>query len=244
MRTTFVLTASLLGVALLTSLGAESFDPGALAASAAGTANVRVVEVIELPGDFVIEGGPLRDTAEPREFPEVCSADPHEDPLTYRVRGRRLHQLEVTLADYGVFDWAYPIDEDRSMASTYGYRRGVFDKSIIDFHGGQDIGCVPGESIYAAADGLVTVSALSGEAGNFVRLEHGEHDGRVLATRYLHLSQRLVRTGDEVLAGQRIGRCGNTGSSTSAHLHFEVMLDEERVRPVRRPLPDVQACLD
>jgi len=247
MRITPIIPASLLSVALLVSLGGDLFGTGVQAAPSAPPPRVTVEYVmVQAPPMEQLdrEAGGLHDTGEPDDLPEVCSADPHADPSTYRVRGHRMHELEITLADYGVFDWAYPIDEDRSMASTYGNRRGVFDKSIIDFHGGQDVGCVPGESVYAAADGVVMVSMFSDEAGNFVRLEHGEYDGQVLSTRYLHLSQRLVRLGQQVQVGQRIGRCGNTGASTSAHLHFEVMLDQHRVRPVRLPLPDVQDCLD
>jgi murein DD-endopeptidase MepM/ murein hydrolase activator NlpD len=186
------------------------------------------------------EGEPA-DTAEP--LPEICSKDPHEDPRTYAVRGRHLRELEVTLADYGYPDWVYPIDEERQVGSPFGWRRGVFDKTKRTFHNGSDIGCAVGESIYAAADGVVVWSAVSDTAGIFVRIEHGEFDGAAVHTRYLHLSRSLVKQGQEVEAGQLIGRCGNTGASTSPHLHFEVVLDSERVRPFRRPLPDMHDCV-
>ena len=42
---------------------------------------------------------------------------------------------------------------------------------------------------------------------------------------YAHLSPRsvAVRVGDTLRPGQRIGRVGNSGSSTAPHLHFQVM---------------------
>ena len=33
----------------------------------------------------------------------------------------------------------------------------------------------------------------------------------------------MVRPGDQVVAGQQLARCGNSGNSTEPHLHFQVM---------------------
>ncbi|WVE36008.1 peptidoglycan DD-metalloendopeptidase family protein, partial [Priestia megaterium] len=41
-------------------------------------------------------------------------------------------------------------------------------------------------------------------------------------TVYAHLDERFVTEGNSVAAGQNIGRVGNTGRSSGAHLHFEV----------------------
>ena len=65
-----------------------------------------------------------------------------------------------------------------------------------------------------------------------------QDDGETeIASRYLHLSRRRVATGAKVSAGQRIGDCGGTGQSTSPHLHFEVMVNEQPVRPFRYASP-------
>lgn len=62
-------------------------------------------------------------------------------------------------------------------------------------------------------------------AGNYVVIEHGSK----YKTRYLHLSKILVRKGQKVSRGQKIGLSGNTGRVTGPHLHYELL---EHNRPV------------
>jgi hypothetical protein len=53
-------------------------------------------------------------------------------------------------------------------------------------------------------------------------------------TRYAHLSARLVKKGDEVGAGDALGRAGRSGRATGTHLHFEVIAaNGQRVEPER-----------
>ena len=44
-------------------------------------------------------------------------------------------------------------------------------------------------------------------------------------TRYARLSQFSVAPGDKVAKGQSIGKAGDSGSCTEAHLHFELRID-------------------
>ena len=53
-----------------------------------------------------------------------------------------------------------------------------------------------------------------------VEVDHGNQ----LVTRYAHASRTFVKPGDSVRRGQKIAEVGTTGRSTSAHLHFEFMV--------------------
>ncbi len=104
-------------------------------------------------------------------------------------------------------------------------------------HTGVDIDCnghANGSSTndnYAAAAGVVSYAGWRNGYGNTVEIQHPNG----LMTRYGHHYALYVKTGDVVTAGQPIGRCGSTGSSTGTHLHFEVIGPNGR-RDFRNPL--------
>ena len=61
--------------------------------------------------------------------------------------------------------------------------------------------------------------------------------GQGFKTRYLHLQKALVQPGQQVTRGQRIALSGNSGRTTSAHLHYELHIDGRAVDPMRAELP-------
>lgn len=62
-----------------------------------------------------------------------------------------------------------------------------------------------------------------GPRANYVRILHD--DGSMGVYAHLEYSGVLVRPGQQVEAGQQIGRSGNTGFSTGPHLHFAVQVN-------------------
>jgi murein DD-endopeptidase MepM/ murein hydrolase activator NlpD len=113
------------------------------------------------------------------------------------------------------------------VTSGFGWRRDPFGRARWKFHGGLDIGTEYGTPILATGAGTVVFSDWHSGHGRMVELDHGGG----IATRYCHASQLLVSEGEEVLAGQTVALVGSSGMSTGPHLHYELVVDGERVDP-------------
>jgi len=97
-----------------------------------------------------------------------------------------------------------------------------------EIHTGIDISVHPGTEIKATADGIVVFSGYNGNNGNVVMLKHGYG----FTTIYAHNKQNLVKTGQKVKRGDIIAISGNTGSTTGAHLHYEIWQNNKPVNPL------------
>jgi murein DD-endopeptidase MepM/ murein hydrolase activator NlpD len=87
-------------------------------------------------------------------------------------------------------------------------------------HQGQDVFAACGTPLVAARAGKVQFRGTHGRAGNYLVVDGS---GTTVDHMYAHLRDpALVRVGDRVLAGQRIGYVGRTGAASACHLHFEM----------------------
>ncbi|NYF11789.1 murein DD-endopeptidase MepM/ murein hydrolase activator NlpD [Pseudoclavibacter sp. JAI123] len=124
--------------------------------------------------------------------------------------------------------WAAP--GDGGLTDTFGNR---FHPTDFEWrmHNGIDLaagGC--GGQIWAAQSGTVVEAEPDSSGNGTIRVDHGGG----LVTKYLHMESDgyLVGVGAVVTAGQQIGITGTSGQSTGCHLHFEVLVDGERVDPL------------
>ena len=108
----------------------------------------------------------------------------------------------------------------------FGWRKDPWSGNR-QFHRGIDIVADAGTPVVASADGVISLAQRNGDYGKTIDISHGY--GYV--TRYAHLGELLMRTGQRVKRGDLIGRVGSTGRSTGAHLHYEVVRDARRVNP-------------
>lgn len=96
-----------------------------------------------------------------------------------------------------------------------------FNWGKIHGRNGVDIANSCGTTIYAAADGVVTIAddtGYNGGFGKYIKVSHANGTETV----YAHASKLKVVAGDNVSKGQAIALMGTTGRSTGCHLHFEV----------------------
>ena len=143
------------------------------------------------------------------------------DALVKEIQG-----LQSTGTTYTGGKMTWPAPGYTRITSEYGNRIHPVLKTK-KFHAGMDIGVPSGNKIVAAASGKVIKAAYSGSYGNMVMIDHGGG----IVTLYAHNTKLLVKTGDQVSAGQQIAVSGATGRVTGPHLHFEVRVNGNYVNP-------------
>ena len=116
--------------------------------------------------------------------------------------------------------------KDYVITSSFGYRVSPVSGET-GVHTGLDMAADYGQTIYAAADGIVVDSAWDNSYGNYVKIQHSNNT----VTIYAHCSSLCVEEGEKVSVGDRIARVGSTGASTGNHLHFEIRKDNIRINP-------------
>ncbi|HPR65157.1 MAG TPA: M23 family metallopeptidase [Thermoanaerobaculia bacterium] len=140
-----------------------------------------------------------------------------EELTAYEKENRSIVSLTPTIC---------PLPRDTFLlTSPFGNRINPFTRKQ-DYHQGLDFAAPSGTPVMATADGKVSFagryplrkSAAWWRYGNIVVLNHGDN----FMTIYAHLDKALVKNGQKVSRGQTVGEVGNSGWSTSPHLHYEI----------------------
>ncbi len=95
------------------------------------------------------------------------------------------------------------------------------------FHHGIDIAAAYGDTVRAAAAGMVSFTGSKSVYGRTVTIKHA--DGS--ESWYAHLSKIFVSRGQQVNRGESIGEIGTSGNSTGPHVHFEVRKGNKAIDP-------------
>ena len=118
----------------------------------------------------------------------------------------------------------YPIDG--VVTSCFGARENPFDRGESEKHLGIDIAPTECDDIMAYADGIVERVSYSDGYGNYVVINHENY-----STLYAHCDKILKSEGEIAKSGEVIALAGQTGRATGKHLHFEVLVDGQRINP-------------
>ncbi len=106
--------------------------------------------------------------------------------------------------------------------------QGIITQRFSWYHPAIDVANPSLPPIVAADSGRVVYAGWDSSGyGNMVFIDHGNG----FKTRYAHLSQIMVTTGQNVARGSVIGRMGSTGRSTGPHLDLRIYLNGAAVNP-------------
>lgn len=100
------------------------------------------------------------------------------------------------------------------------------------YHRAVDIANASSPDILASQGGTVITAGWNGGGyGNYVVIDHGNG----YQTWYGHMitGSLVVKAGEVVSQGQKIGRMGSTGRSTGTHLHFEIRSPNGSIDPLK-----------
>lgn len=122
-----------------------------------------------------------------------------------------------------------PLEIKLRVTSKYGMRFHPILKRH-KMHRGVDYGAPTGTPIVSVARGKVIYSGYDkGGYGNYIKIRHKSG----IETRYGHLSRKLVRKGQIVKQGQKIGLVGATGRATGPHLDFQFLVKGKHIDPLK-----------
>lgn len=115
------------------------------------------------------------------------------------------------------------------MSTPFGVRRTVNGKFLKDyFHSGLDFAGGLGSPVVACAPGTVVMARTGFKLhGNCIAIDHGQG----IVSFYIHLSKLNVVQGQQVKAGQLIGKIGQTGRANGPHLHFSIYCNKAASNP-------------
>ena len=165
---------------------------------------------------FVVEPE-ISDVRVSRAYPTIVFTAAQSANVKYSDKTLSKFGVKLDLNELSK-EFTYPYSS--VVTSEYGVRGS-------GIHTGIDLKAISCDTIRAIFDGVVRVSKRYSSYGNIVVIRH--YNG--LETVYAHNRKNLVKVNNVVRSGDPISLEGNTGRSTTSHLHFEVRVDGEYFNP-------------
>ncbi len=158
-----------------------------------------------------------------RPYRAVLFHDPAGVPAYYTPDGKSLKKAFLHS----------PLKFAAVITSHFSYSRFHPILKVYRPHLGTDYAAPIGTPVQTIGDGRVIFAGRKGGDGNLVKVQHSNG----YETYYMHLSRILVRDGQRVVQGQRIGLVGMTGLATGPHLDFRIERGGQFMNFERLPLP-------
>ncbi|MFB0545335.1 MAG: LysM peptidoglycan-binding domain-containing protein [Anaerolineae bacterium] len=152
------------------------------------------------------------------------------DPALLQAERERLAQVFQLFSPRRLWGGLFrpPVEKPR-ITSPFGTRRSYNRGPASSYHEGIDYGAAEGTPVLAASDGRVALAETLTVRGKAVIIEHGLG----VYSGYWHMSAIDVQVGQMVEQGDPIGKVGDTGLASGAHLHWEIRVGDMNVDPMQ-----------
>lgn len=140
--------------------------------------------------------------------------------------------FKYSVTNIGPIRWPFPVVVP--ISSGFGGRVAPC-LGCSSYHQGLDFNPVEGTPFYSIADGeVLEVNNDTWGYGKWVLIRHTVGKD-TFDSLYAHMIRDStgVKVGQQVKVGDYIGRVGNTGTSTGAHLHFSILINGVHVDPFK-----------
>jgi murein DD-endopeptidase MepM/ murein hydrolase activator NlpD len=153
------------------------------------------------------------------------------DPALSQAESNKVSQVFGQVSGWQQWQGVFrpPVDGELPISAGFGQLRSYNSASATSYHAGEDIDVDLGTPVLAPADGTVVLAEELQVRGNAIIIDHGLG----VFTGFWHLSEIKVQVGQQVKASELVGRVGNTGLSTGAHLHWEMRVRGVPVSPLQ-----------
>ncbi len=222
-------------------------------ANRAGVGNTQIEQMVYLLKDKLnfardLRAGDRFEVVESRQFVENPMTDSLQATGNKEIQAIKIYnrKREVTAylhTDGQYYDangdslqrafQRYPVRKGTRISSGFNPNRKHPVTGRVTPHNGTDFAMSVGNPVYATGDGKVILTRNHPYAGKYIVIQHDS----VYKTRYLHLDKILVKKGQTVSRGQRIGLSGKTGRVTGAHLHYELIVRGRAVNAMKANIP-------
>ncbi|WP_440711698.1 M23 family metallopeptidase [Herbiconiux sp. YIM B11900] len=168
-----------------------------------------------------------------RDGYSVTEAPPPPPPVVVPAASSAFARTANTFTNNPLSPIQWPFTTGVPISDGFGPRTAPCD-GCSSYHKGIDMNPGQGTPIQVVADGVVTVAQATdnGGLGVYAEIEH-VIDGQRITSVYGHMLEGSLQLteGQVVTVGQQVGNVGNTGTSTGAHLHFEIHQDGTPIDP-------------
>lgn len=143
----------------------------------------------------------------------------------------KLHEIAKVTEPRVLWEGSFLQMKNSQVMAKYGDKRDyIYNGSKISesIHLGYDLAANANSDVEASNTGIVRYAGDLGIYGNTVAIDHGMG----IMSIYAHLSEILLKEGDEVKKGAVVGRSGATGFAGGDHLHFGILIHGYETSPL------------